>query len=203
MPEERAEAARYSKEQGRVLLELARRTICKELGIVADDGGQNVAALRDPDLQAHCGVFVTLHRQGQLRGCIGSIIGMESIVSGIAKNAINAAFHDPRFAPLQVRELPDLDIEISILTDPAPLEYRDPPDLLAKLRPGIDGVILRKGMATSTFLPQVWEQLPDPEDFLSHLSMKAGLPADAWQTMALEVSTYQVQHFEEKAPVGP
>ena len=93
---------------------------------------------------------------------------------------------------------PELDIEVSILTEPLPLAYRDSQDLIRKLRVNVDGVIIRKGHASATFLPQVWEQLPRPENFLNHLCMKAGLPADAWKHSELEVLTYQVQYFEEK-----
>jgi AmmeMemoRadiSam system protein A len=121
----------------------------------------------------------------------------ESVAKGIKRNAINAAFHDPRFAPLSGDELDQTEIEVSILTEPQPLEYRDRDDLIGKLRVNIDGVIIRKGHASATFLPQVWEQLPKPEDFLTHLCMKAGLLSDAWRSSQLEVLTYQVQYFEE------
>ncbi len=103
----------------------------------------------------------------------------------------------PGSPPLKPAELDRVDIEVSILTEPYPLEYRDSKDLLAKLRVNVDGVILRKGSASATFLPQVWEQLPRPEEFLSHLCMKAGLSADTWRESHLEVLTYQVQYFEE------
>jgi AmmeMemoRadiSam system protein A len=119
-------------------------------------------------------------------------------MAGIKRNAVNAAFHDPRFAPLKADELDQVGIEISILTEPQPLEYRGSKDLLTKLRPHVDGVILRKGKASATFLPQVWEQLPKPEHFLSHLCRKAGLSADTWEKTQLEISTYQVQYFEEE-----
>ena len=121
----------------------------------------------------------------------------ESLLEGVKRNAVNAAFRDPRFARLDAQELDKVDIEVSILTDPHPLEYRDSKDLLSKLRPNVDGVILRKGKASATFLPQVWEQLPRPEKFLSHLCSKAGLPASEWQKGTLEILTYQVQYFEE------
>jgi AmmeMemoRadiSam system protein A len=98
---------------------------------------------------------------------------------------------------LSLSELDLVSIEVSILSEPLPLHYREAADLLKKIRPNIDGVILRKGIASATFLPQVWEQLPQPQDFLTQLCLKAGLAADAWQQSKLEVSTYQVQHFEE------
>jgi AmmeMemoRadiSam system protein A len=118
-------------------------------------------------------------------------------LDGVKRNAVNAAFHDPRFSSLSRAELDRTEIEVSILTEPLPLAYRDSRDLIQKLRVHVDGVIIRKGHASATFLPQVWDQLPRPEDFLSHLCMKAGLTSDAWKSSELEVLTYQVQYFEE------
>ena len=143
------------------------------------------------------GTFVTLTTRGNLRGCIGHIIPQESLIDGIRENAINAAFRDPRFSPMTRDEWKNVQVEISILTEPKPLTYTDGRDLLNKLRPGIDGVIIKKGFHQSTFLPQVWEQLPDKKAFLNHLCLKAGLSGNAWETGDLEVSTYQVQAFEE------
>jgi len=130
-----------------------------------------------------------------LRGCIGSLTSNESIRSGIARNALNAAFADLRFPPLNADEFQNVDIEISILTKPQPIQYTDYSDLLAKLRINIDGVIIRKKRAVATFLPQVWKQLHQPDVFLSHLCVKAGLSADSWKNTKLEVLTYQVQYF--------
>ena len=185
-----------NKRQGQTLVKLARQTISQKLGkpsIIVDPG-----ALKDSALQEKRGTFVTLTIDKQLRGCIGNLEAMDSIVAGVERNAINAAFHDPRFSPLQADELDRVDIEVSILTEPRPLEYRDSNELISKLRVNVDGVILRKGSAGATFLPQVWEQLPQPKKFLSHLCMKAGLPADTWKKGHLDISTYQVQYFEEE-----
>jgi AmmeMemoRadiSam system protein A len=110
---------------------------------------------------------------------------------------VSAAFRDPRFPALTKKELNRVEIEVSILTEPEPLNFQDHRDLLRKLRVDMDGVIINKGGARATFLPQVWKQLPQPEEFLSHLCMKARLPADAWKRPGLDVSTYQVQYFEE------
>jgi len=140
---------------------------------------------------------VTLKIGGDLRGCIGTLTGREPLVEGVATHALNAAFHDPRFGPLTAEELNRVTIEVSVLGEPQPLRYEGAADLIAKLRPHVDGVILRKGYASATFLPQVWEQLPKPEAFLSHLCLKAGLSGDAWRKGQLEVQTYQVQYFEE------
>ena len=140
---------------------------------------------------------MTLTIDGGLRGCIGHIVPRESLIEGIRVNAINAAFRDPRFRPLSRKEWERIKIEISILTEPRPLEYADAEDLLQKIRPGIDGLIIKKGHHQATFLPQVWEQLPDKKEFLTHLCLKAGLIGNEWKKEKLEVQTYQVQAFEE------
>lgn len=192
-------AAQFDEAQGRLLVKLARQTISERLGVKAADSESDAPApaLQDDCFKLHCGTFVTLKIQGQLRGCIGNLTASESVLNGVRRNAINAAFHDPRFSPLSKDELDRTEIEVSILTEPQPLEYRDGQDLIQKLRTHVDGVIIRKGHASATFLPQVWEQLPEPDDFLTHLCRKAGLPADAWKSSNLEVLTYQVQYFEE------
>lgn len=185
-----------SQHQGQTLIKLARETISQKLGHVSDKTDPD--SLRDLDFQESRGTFVTLTIDGRLRGCIGSLQTTASILEGVRRNAVNAAFRDPRFSKLEAEELDKIEIEVSILTDPQPLEYLDGMDLLAKLRPHVDGVILRKGSASATFLPQVWEQLPRPEDFLSQLCRKAGLPAIEWKKGKLKILTYQVQYFEEE-----
>jgi len=192
-------AAQFNEAQGRMLVKLARHTISKSLGAKVDDSefDDSAPALQDDCFKLHCGTFVTLKIGGQLRGCIGNLTANESVLDGVRRNAINAAFHDPRFSPLSKDELNRTEIEISILTEPHLLEYRNGQDLIQKLRANVDGVIIRKGYASATFLPQVWEQLPDPDEFLTHLCRKAGLPRDAWINSKLEVLTYQVQYFEE------
>jgi AmmeMemoRadiSam system protein B/AmmeMemoRadiSam system protein A len=184
------------KNQGQALIKLARQTISEKLG--KKSISVDPQTLADSAFQDHRGTFVTLTINKQLRGCIGNLDATESILAGIKRNAINAAFHDPRFSRLKTHELDQVDIEVSILTDPERLEYGNGKDLLSKLRVHVDGVILKKGSASATFLPQVWEQLPRPEQFLSHLCMKAGLPADDWKKSRLEIMTYQVQYFEEE-----
>jgi AmmeMemoRadiSam system protein A len=188
-----------SLEQGQLLVKLARQTLSKHLSIQIPQNEIDSlnAALTDPCFNYSCGTFVTLTIDGKLRGCIGNLTSNESLVSGVRRNAVNAAFHDPRFSPLSPSELNCVSIEVSILSEPRPLYYREAADLIKKLRPNIDGVILRKDIASATFLPQVWEQLPQPQDFLTHLCLKAGLAADAWKHSEIEVSTYQVQYFEE------
>jgi AmmeMemoRadiSam system protein A len=191
---------RFTEKQGQLLVKLARNTISRELTGKSTDTESDTSAqaLQNKKFQAHCGTFVTLKIRGQLRGCIGNLTSTETVLDGVKRNAINAAFHDPRFSSLSAAELDRTDIEVSILTEPQPLAYRDPKDLIQKLRVTVDGVIIRKGHASATFLPQVWEQLPQPEIFLNHLCMKAGLLSDAWKSSELEVLTYQVQCFEEK-----
>ncbi|RZB34165.1 MAG: MEMO1 family protein [Desulfobacteraceae bacterium Eth-SRB2] len=182
--------------QGQALVKLARQTMAERLGkksIKVDPD-----AMADVAFQDHRGTFVTLTINKQLRGCIGNLDSTESILAGIKRNAVNAAFHDPRFSPLKAHELDQVDIEVSILTEPQRLEYGDSKDLVSKLRVHVDGVILSKGSTSATFLPQVWEQLPRPEQFLSHLCMKAGLPANDWEKSRLDILTYQVQYFEEE-----
>ena len=192
--------SRFTEKQGQLLVKLARKTITEELVGRSPDAESDslIPALQDERFQAHCGTFVTLKIEGQLRGCIGNLTSTESVLDGVKRNAINAAFHDPRFSSLSAAELDQTNIEVSILTEPLPLEYQGPRDLIQKLRVIVDGVIIRKGHANATFLPQVWEQLPQPENFLNHLCMKAGLQSDAWKHSELEVLTYQVQYFEEK-----
>lgn len=195
---EGAEAEGLREEQGKALLWLARETIGRQLGMQAREPGTDIAArLLDAELQRKRGTFVTLKEHGELRGCIGSLAALDSIVEGVKRNALHAAFDDSRFRPVEKNELAAIEVEISILTEPTPLAYASAEELLRTLQVGIDGVILRKGVQGATFLPQVWEQLPDPKDFLSHLCRKAGLPADAWRSGNLEVSTYRVQYFAE------
>ena len=187
-----------TEKQGEILLRLARQTIEEQLGMEATAPVQP-EELDDPVLRQHSGVFVTLNKQGALRGCIGSLLGVESIIDGVRRHAVNAALHDHRFPILTSDEVQDLQIDISVLSPPQNLEYSDGNDLLSKLRPNVDGVILKApGGAGATFLPQVWEQLPIPEMFLDHLCLKAGLPKDSWRSGDLVVQTYQVQHFEEQ-----
>jgi AmmeMemoRadiSam system protein A len=187
---------KISKIDGPLLLKLARQSILQEF-----KKENKLESLKDkiPSwiLKANRGTFVTLHKNSELRGCIGNIDPVKNIFTGILDNAKHAAFNDTRFSPLSFKELENTNIEISILTRPEKLDYNDQHDLIVKLNPGIDGVIIQKSYKNATFLPQVWEQLKSPEIFLTHLCSKAGLSSDAWQKGDLEVLTYQVQLFEE------
>ncbi len=186
-----------SENEGQILVRLARQTIMKHLGLDCPDqiSPQELLA---PVYQQSSGVFVTLNKRGALRGCIGSLVGAEKLADGICHHALNAAFHDSRFPPLSSDELEHLKINISILTPPQTLEYRDAEDLLVQLRPGIDGVILSgPGGRGATFLLQVWKQLPIKEIFLGHLCLKAGLSEGCWRAGDVAIQTYQAQYFEE------
>ena len=184
-----------SEDEGKHLLGVARETIKNRLGNIEEP---QINWKEIPKkFQERLGTFVTVTIEDNLRGCIGHIIPREALIEGIKENAINAAFKDPRFHPLTKEEFGRIEIEISILTSPEELFYTDAEDLLKKLRTGIDGVIIKKGFYEATFLPQVWEQLPEKEEFLSHLCLKAGLSPDSWKKEKLHISTYQVQAFEE------
>ncbi len=141
--------------------------------------------------------FVTLTIKGQLRGCVGALEPYQSLASDVCEHAVAAAFEDYRFPPLQANELANIEIEISYLTRPMPLKYENPDDLPHLLRPHIDGVVLRDGPRRATFLPQVWEKIPQPEEFLEELCMKMGAYPDLWRRKKLDVLTYQVEEFHE------
>lgn len=151
-----------------------------------------------PILLANGASFVTLTIHGQLRGCIGALEAYQPLVNDVQEHALAAALDDYRFYPLTRQELPLVRIEISRLTQPVRLDYLDRADLTTKLRPGIDGVILNEGRRRATFLPQVWEKIDSPEDFLSQLCQKMGAPSDTWKKKHLDVSIYQVEDFAEE-----
>lgn len=131
-------------------------------------------------LQTHCATFVTLNINHQLRGCIGTLEAYQPLVKDVADHAFAAAFQDPRFSPVTASEQDQLDIHISILTPPEAMSIKSEEDLLNQLTPNIDGLILEAGHHKGTFLPSVWESLPDKHQFLHHLKLKAGLSADYW-----------------------
>lgn len=142
-------------------------------------------------------VFVTLTIGGELRGCIGSLQAYQPLIEDLQAHAIDAAFNDYRFGPVSQAEVPLLEIEISRLTPSEPLPYSSPDQLPKILKPNVDGVVLRDGYRSATFLPQVWEQIPDPESFLSHLCQKMGASANLWRQKVLDVSIYHVEEFHE------
>jgi AmmeMemoRadiSam system protein A len=142
-------------------------------------------------------VFVTLTRHGELRGCIGALEAYQPLVDDVREHAAAAALQDYRFPPVTTDEVSEIKIEISRLTRPTPLSYRDTADLLNKLRPNVDGVILRDGWRRATFLPQVWEKIESPEEFLAHLCYKMGAAPNLWQHKKLDVFIYQVEEFHD------
>ncbi|MBI5414275.1 AmmeMemoRadiSam system protein A [Candidatus Peregrinibacteria bacterium] len=182
----------FSLEERQELLKLARNTIGAEFKINAI---QDVSKFTETKFQEKRGVFVTLVKSGKLRGCIGNILPVYPLLQAIQKNAIAAAFEDPRFSELVESEFDEINIEISVLTLPEILSFQTPEELIKKLHVGIHGVILKKGYLSATFLPQVWEELSDPEEFLSHLALKAGLHPEEWKTGTIE--TYEVESWEE------
>ncbi len=153
-------------------------------------------ALPEP-LQENGASFVTLTIEGQLRGCIGALEAYQPLALDVQEHAVAAALQDYRFPNVRPTELSFIEIEVSVLTPRSPLAYDSPQDLIQKLRPGIDGVVLQDGFRKATFLPQVWDQISDPEQFLSQLCLKMGANADLWRTKHIQVFTYQVQEFQE------
>ena len=147
-----------------------------------------------PQLQQKFATFVTLHKNGALRGCIGALEAYQPLINDIAEHAYAAAFSDPRFPQLESSEFEQLEIEISVLGKPEAMTFKDEEDLLNQIRPNIDGMIIESGYNRGTFLPSVWEQLPDKREFLNHLKMKAGLPLSWWDNSA-KISRYETFSF--------
>lgn len=182
-----------NESQRALLLASARQSIAYGL----DHGGRPAPNSDAPaPLDAPGASFVTLRREGQLRGCIGTLEAYRPLFIDIAGNACAAAFHDPRFTPLRHPELEALILEISVLSPPEPLDIGNEQELLGRLRPGVDGLILDAGGRRGTFLPGVWDSLPDPRDFLHHLKLKAGLPGD-YRLDTVRVWRYTTECFGE------
>ena len=160
------------------MLGIAREAIARALA--GDEAWQPGPEGLAPALRRAQASFVTLHAAGRLRGCIGNLEPSGELAAGIARNARQAAFADPRFPPLSAAELATVSIDISVLDEPEPLAAATEAELLAVLRPGLDGLILECGRHRGTFLPAVWRQLPQPKAFLDQLRRKAGLPEDYW-----------------------
>ena len=183
-------------EEQQTLLRLARDAMERAVR------GEKLAPLDESTLSPHLreqgSSFVTLMLGGQLRGCIGGLEARQSLAEDVREHAVAAALEDPRFHPVSERELSGIQIEVSRLTRPHPLEYKDANELLSKLRSHVDGVILRDGIYhRGTFLPQVWEKIPDPAEFLNNLCYKMGVSKNLWRNKHLDVLTYQVEEFHE------
>jgi AmmeMemoRadiSam system protein A len=179
----------------KILLKLARQSI--ELAVAGHPLPHLDLEDYSPNLKEQGASFVTLTEDGDLRGCIGALEPYQPLVQDVCEHAVAAALDDFRFSPVTPYEVSRLVIEISRLTVPQSLQYEHPQDLPNRLKAGSDGVILRDGIRRATFLPQVWEKLPDPVEFLSHLCQKMGAPADLWNRKLLQVFTYQVEEFQE------
>jgi AmmeMemoRadiSam system protein A len=177
------------------LLKLARQSL--EAGVRGAALPALDPAEMTPALRAQGAAFVTLTVHGELRGCIGALEPYQSLAEDVREHAVAAALEDYRFPQVQENELANIEIEVSRLTIPVPLEYKDAADLIAKLRPGVDGVILRDSFRRATFLPQVWEKIPDPAGFLANLCYKMGAAPETWKRKHLEVLVYQVEEFHE------
>ncbi len=179
---------------GTSLLTLARNSIALELGLPTRGEASDQPALHQPGA-----TFVTLTRDDQLRGCIGSLQAHRPLIDDVRTNASNAAFCDPRFPPMTPEEFATVRVEVSLLTPPAALSFRDEADALSQLRPHIDGVIFAAKGRRSTFLPQVWEQLPTPQLFMAQLKKKAGVPVDYWGP-DVTLERYEVKKWKEASP---
>ncbi len=178
------------------LLRIARESI--EATLNRRPENRLVLSSLPAELQSEGACFVTLTRGGELRGCIGSLEARQPLALDVQEHAADAGFHDFRFPPLEESELAGLHIEISVLSAPSPLAYQSTEDLPGLLHPGVDGVILARGLRRATFLPQVWEKVPEPSTFLDMLCEKMGFEYDLWRRQKLDVFTYQVESFEEE-----
>jgi uncharacterized protein len=185
----------FTDPERKILLDLARQAITfgveKHLELKVD-------LVNYPEkLRAERACFVTLKIAKALRGCIGSLQAYEPLVANIAHNAFLAAFSDPRFAPVEASELKLLSIHISILTVPKPIACTSEADLICKIKPNIDGLILSEKGLCGTFLPSVWEEIKEPRLFLQHLKMKAGLPPNYWSD-TVKVECYTTESFGDQ-----
>jgi len=178
-----------------ILLKIAREAL--EKSVQGEPLPQVKITALPPSLQEDGASFVTLTKSGRLRGCIGALQAYQPLAIDVQQHAVAAALQDFRFPNVKPSELSQINIEVSVLSPKAPLRYEDPQELVNQLRPNVDGVVLQDGLRKATFLPQVWEKVPDPELFLSQLCIKMGAPGDLWRKKPLQVYTYQVQEFHE------
>jgi len=175
----------YSTEQKNQLLCIARCAIERT----------EIPEVSEPELLEERATFVTLEIGGQLRGCIGMLEACRPLAEDVAENAFASAFHDPRFPPVSPAELDALKISISVLSPPEEMVFSSEEDLLEQIRPGVDGLILQDGFRKGTFLPSVWEQLPEKEEFFGHLKRKAGLAPGHWSD-TLRVFRYTAEYIQ-------
>ncbi len=186
-----------SSEKSTLLIGLAREAIERELG---KDVERALVSAQDAELlawlAAPAATFVTLTRDGRLRGCIGTLEARRALRDDVVGNACAAAFEDPRFTPLTVEELDGLRVEVSLLSPATPIDCHSEAELLGAVRPGVDGLVLECGKQRATFLPQVWGELPEPSEFLAALRRKARLESDFWSD-EMRFWRYTVEKFEE------
>ena len=186
-----ATAGALPADAGHILLPIARAAISSALG-QPRTAAEDAVWLQNPGA-----CFVTLTQQRQLRGCIGTLEARQSLLADVKSNAVAAALHDQRFAPLPLAELAGTKIEVSVLSPMQALHFASEAQALAQLRPGMDGVVFQYGRYRSTFLPQVWAQLPDVHQFMAHLKQKAGLPPDFW-AQEVQLQRYNVSKWQEE-----
>jgi len=185
-----------SEEERNILLSVAREAIT---AAVARRSLPALQIEKQPQiLQADGATFITLTKNGHLRGCIGTMEPYQPLIADVQEHAVAAALSDYRFPKVTQDELGQIRIEVSRLTPLKRLPYKETEELVKALRIGVDGVLIRNEGRQATFLPQVWEQLPQPDQFLSQLCLKMGAPADLWKTQPMEVFTYQVEKFKEE-----
>ncbi len=183
----------YNNEERKILLKIVNDAI--EFSLANHRTLSIKLASYPGKLQENGASFVTLEIHQQLRGCIGTLEAYQPLIQDVAQNAYKAAFHDPRFMPLTAEEYPLLTKHISILSKPSPIAFTSEEDLLTQIKPGIDGLILTEQGYRGTFLPSVWETLPQPKLFLQHLKLKAGLPSDYW-SQTITINRYTVEIIE-------
>jgi hypothetical protein len=187
-----------STRRGAVLLALARASLEDELrGAPSRRAGDDDQI--EPWLLEPGATFVSLHRGGELRGCVGSVEIVRPLIEDVRRNAVAAALRDPRFPPLVLEELDEVELEVTLLSVPEPILFTSEADLLAQLRPGLDGLLLQWQRHRATYLPQVWEMLREPEAFLASLKRKAGLAPDFWHP-EIDLRRYTAEHWSEQQP---
>ncbi len=182
--------------RGAILIGIARHELYRKLGRLPESSEAESTWHDEPWLFEPGAVFVTLQCDGALRGCVGSLFAVRPLIEDVRKNAVAAALRDSRFSPVEPEQLDDLDVEVTELSAPEPMSFTSEADALAQLRPGEDGVVLRWGRRRATFLPQVWDSLPEPKAFLAQLKRKAGLAENFWDD-DVELERYAARKWSE------
>jgi len=198
-PDRTPTVAELSPEEAACLLAIARAGLVAAVQDV--DDAPDLASL-PPRLRQPGASFVTLTRQGRLHGCIGSVTPQLPLALDVIKNVTGAALRDPRFPPLASVELPEVMIEVSVLSPLQACPYRDLDDLIRQVRPGVDGVLVERGWQRGLLLPQVWEKLPDPRDFLDHVALKASAGISIYDDPDTRVWVFQVRCYHEQRLAG-